>query len=109
MKPLVAIIGAGPAGLTLACLLQQADIYYNVFDLRPAPSSASASVPSGSLDLHTESGQRALQEAGLHDEFLKLARPGGEDMIIVDKAGHIFYSTLAERVLNHAQRSTATN
>ena len=82
MKALVAIIGASPGGLTPAGLLQQAGIDYNVFDLRPAPSPTSTSVPSGSLDLHTESRQRGLQAAGLHEEFLKLARPGGEDMII---------------------------
>ncbi|KXS22148.1 hypothetical protein M427DRAFT_26787 [Gonapodya prolifera JEL478] len=32
----------------------------------------------GSLDLHNESGQAALRAAGLHAEFMKLARPEGE-------------------------------
>ncbi|KAF2214730.1 hypothetical protein CERZMDRAFT_36809 [Cercospora zeae-maydis SCOH1-5] len=39
----------------------------------------------GSLDLHEKTGQAALQEAGLFDEFLKYARYDGEALKIADK------------------------
>lgn len=39
----------------------------------------------GTLDLHVKTGQRALQEAGLYDEFLKYARFDGEAMALADK------------------------
>ncbi|KAI5922719.1 FAD/NAD(P)-binding domain-containing protein [Camillea tinctor] len=41
----------------------------------------------GSLDLHPESGQRALQEAGLFEKFKKLARPEGETLRIYSPDG----------------------
>ena len=39
----------------------------------------------GTLDLHIKTGQRALKEADLYDEFLKHARFDGEAMSLADK------------------------
>jgi 2-polyprenyl-6-methoxyphenol hydroxylase-like FAD-dependent oxidoreductase len=89
MIPSIAIVGAGPGGLTLASLLHQAKIPFTIFDLRSGPVTSAI---SGSLDLHTESGLRALQAAGLYGEFQQLTRPNSEDMIITDKTGRVCFS-----------------
>jgi 2-polyprenyl-6-methoxyphenol hydroxylase-like FAD-dependent oxidoreductase len=66
MSSSIAIVGCGPGGLTLARLLHQAQIKFAIFDLRSEPTLSSSIALSGSLDLHVESGQRALQACGLH-------------------------------------------
>jgi 2-polyprenyl-6-methoxyphenol hydroxylase-like FAD-dependent oxidoreductase len=50
----------------------------------------------GVLDLHRESGQWALEVAGLTHEFMALARPEGEDIRIVSKDGHVTWEELGE-------------
>ncbi|KAJ7091905.1 monooxygenase [Mycena belliarum] len=88
----VAIIGAGIGGLTLARILQlhkSAALSFTIYE-----SDADASVRAsagGSLDLKYESGQRAMRDAGLHAEFMKLCRPVGEEMRILDKAGKVYH------------------
>lgn len=69
--PRIAIIGAGPAGLTLARYLQQDKISFQIFDI---DASSIARDQGGTLDLHPESGQLALRGAGLFEEFTKRAR-----------------------------------
>ncbi|KAI7487506.1 hypothetical protein KC351_g2606 [Hortaea werneckii] len=68
----IAIVGGGPAGLTLARLLEIHRIDYIVFERDTSPQPANAR--TGTLDLHAENGLLALQEAGLLKEFKKLAR-----------------------------------
>lgn len=70
----IAIVGAGPAGLTLARLLQMHDIGVSVFERDASPSSRSQ---GGSLDLHEDSGQLALRIAGLEEGFKGFSRPEG--------------------------------
>ncbi|KAI0888101.1 FAD/NAD(P)-binding domain-containing protein [Annulohypoxylon maeteangense] len=82
----IAIIGGGPAGLTLAKLLQKANIGCKVFE---RDAYRHAKNRGGSLDLHPESGQRALKEAGLLDEFKKLSRPEGETLRIYSPDGNV--------------------
>lgn len=55
----IAIVGAGPAGLTLARLLQQNDISVTVYEGEPDRHSRNQ---GGSLDLHPKYGQLALRE-----------------------------------------------
>ncbi|KAF1949862.1 FAD/NAD(P)-binding domain-containing protein [Byssothecium circinans] len=82
----VAIIGAGPAGLTLARLLQKHDetVKCTVFE---SDGDQDAKNRGGCLDLHPDSGQRALKEAGLFDDFQKLARAEGESLRIFSPDG----------------------
>jgi 2-polyprenyl-6-methoxyphenol hydroxylase-like FAD-dependent oxidoreductase len=80
----IAIVGGGPGGLTLARVLQVHGLDAVVHE---ADASPAAREQNGSLDLHRESGQRALQEAGILDEFRRLARPEGADLRILDHRG----------------------
>jgi 2-polyprenyl-6-methoxyphenol hydroxylase-like FAD-dependent oxidoreductase len=75
----IAIVGAGPAGCTLARLLQVsgAPIDVTIFE---AEASIDVRGQGGTLDLHTETGIAALRNAGLYEEFLKYARFDGEGM-----------------------------
>lgn len=83
----VAIVGGGPGGLTLARLLQLkgADVKVYERDL-----DKDARVQGATLDLHEESGLKALEEAGLIEQFKAHYRPGAEKIRIVDQHGRIF-------------------
>ena len=85
-SPSIAIIGAGPGGLVLARLLHLANIPFTLYEAEPHRASRTQ---GGTLDLHEDSGQLALQKALLHDEFKKIARPEGEDMRVADKTGKL--------------------
>jgi len=77
----IAIIGGGPVGLTTARILQinGADVTVYERDL-----NAQARTSGGTLDIHSDSGQFAIQKADLMEEFLKYARPTGEKMADID-------------------------
>lgn len=81
-SPKVAIIGAGPAGTTLARLLIRASILVTIFE---GESSMSVREQGGTLDLHTDTGLKALSEAGLYEEYAKYARYDGEAINLADK------------------------
>ena len=80
--PKVAIIGAGPAGTTLARLLIRASIPVTIFE---GESSMSVRAQGGTLDLHTSTGLKALREAGLLEEYAQYARYDGEAINLADK------------------------
>lgn len=80
--PRVAIIGAGPAGSTLARLLTRASIPVTIFE---GESSMSVREQRGSLDLHTNTGLKALREAGLYEDYEEYARYDGEALNVEDK------------------------
>jgi 2-polyprenyl-6-methoxyphenol hydroxylase-like FAD-dependent oxidoreductase len=82
----IAIIGGGLGGLTLARILHRHGIDAVVYEREAGRSARSQ---GGSLDLHPESGQRALAEAGLAGRFRSEARPEGEEHRILDPAGRI--------------------
>ena len=81
-SPRVAIIGAGPSGSTLARLLVLASIPVTVFE---GESSISVRGQGGTLDLHTDTGLKAIKEAELFEEYSKYARYDGEALNVVDK------------------------
>ncbi|PQV63918.1 2-polyprenyl-6-methoxyphenol hydroxylase [Abditibacterium utsteinense] len=81
----IAVIGGGPGGLILACILQQHGIAATVFE---AETSALTRPQGGTLDMHPESGQRAFHLAGLWPEFLSVARYEDQDSKILDPDGN---------------------
>jgi 2-polyprenyl-6-methoxyphenol hydroxylase-like FAD-dependent oxidoreductase len=82
----VAIVGAGPSGLTLARLLQMRGATVHVFE---SDSSSAARDQGGSLDLHEDSGQIAVRKAGLEDRFLAMSRAEAQTSRVFDKHGVI--------------------
>ncbi|MEV6151026.1 NAD(P)/FAD-dependent oxidoreductase [Nonomuraea sp. NPDC052129] len=83
----IAIVGAGLSGLVLARVLQMHGIESTVYE---GESAADARSQGGFLDMHEESGQYALREAGLYEQFRQLTQPQGETLRILDKAGTVF-------------------
>ncbi|KAL9114996.1 MAG: hypothetical protein Q9227_001240 [Pyrenula ochraceoflavens] len=81
MSPSIAIIGAGPSGLTLARLLENGNFpSYVIYELDASPKARFQQ--GGSLDLHTDTGLAALRKCGLWEQFMKHARYDGEALVI---------------------------
>jgi len=78
----IAIVGAGMGGLALARVLHVNGIDAVVYERE---SSRGARGQGGMLDIH--SGQRALREAGLIDQFHAIARGEGQDMRLLEPDG----------------------
>ena len=78
----IAIVGAGPGGLALARVLHVKGIDAVVYERE---SSRDARGQGGMLDIH--SGQRALREAGLIEQFYAIARGEGQDMRLLQPDG----------------------
>ncbi|KAG6174489.1 hypothetical protein E4U51_001750 [Claviceps purpurea] len=95
-QPRIAIIGGGPGGLTLGCLLNKAGVRATVFERRPEPNDEDYDAPSGMLDLHGESGVKALKQCSLFDEFLALTGDCSEEIKIYDCHGHLLYHDAGE-------------
>lgn len=68
----IAIVGGGPAGLSLAALLERHGYDYVVYER----SRENVPPRGGSLDLHSDAGQRVMREAGLEKEFEANSRRG---------------------------------
>lgn len=77
----IAIVGGGPGGLTLARLLQQAGVDVSVYE---RDTHEHARPKGATLDLHEESGLRALRKAGLMNAFEANYRPGADKMHLMD-------------------------
>jgi 2-polyprenyl-6-methoxyphenol hydroxylase-like FAD-dependent oxidoreductase len=92
--PTTAIVGAGPAGLTLARLLHIKNIPYTLYELEASPN---VRTQGGTLDLHESSGQRAIKAAGLYSEFQKVSRPEGEALRLTDKTGKLWVDHTGEK------------
>ncbi|WP_086710844.1 FAD-dependent oxidoreductase [Streptomyces antimycoticus] len=78
----IAIVGAGLGGLTLARVLHVNGVDAVVYERE---ASRDARGQGGMLDIH--SGQRALREAGLIDQFHTIARGEGQDMRLLEPDG----------------------
>lgn len=85
MSPKIAIVGAGPAGLALASILCRNGITPTVFE---GDASPTVRPQGGSLDLHPQTGQAAIEACGLTDKFQKYARYNGQDLVLSDKKGN---------------------
>ncbi|MCJ1308073.1 hypothetical protein MMC25_001724 [Agyrium rufum] len=83
--PKVAIIGAGPAGLTLARLLHASEtrVDLTIYELDASPTARPEQ--GGTLDLHDKDGLAAIRKCGLWESFQRYARYEGEEMKIADK------------------------
>ncbi len=80
----IAIVGAGPAGLVIARILQRNGIPCTLFE---RDSSAVTRAQGGVLDMHAHGGQFAFQACGLYDDLLQAARYDEQEMILYDKHG----------------------
>ncbi|WP_237392074.1 FAD-dependent oxidoreductase [Paenibacillus dendrobii] len=89
----IAIIGGGPGGLTLALILQRHGIQTVVYEREAFDPNREK---GGSLDIHGDSGQFALKQAGLYDQFQAIARYEGEDFRLFDKTGTLHMDEVAE-------------
>ncbi|MES1200380.1 MAG: NAD(P)/FAD-dependent oxidoreductase [Pseudomonadota bacterium] len=88
MATRIAIVGAGPGGLLLARLLQMRGVTATVFERDP---DAHYRPQGGSLDLHVDTGQRALRLGGLYEAFLSHARPEDQGDRLYDCAGALLF------------------
>lgn len=74
MPPVIGIVGGGVGGLTLARVLQVHGLNATIYELEELGFGRDQ---GGTLDLHEETGQYGMKEAGLLEKFLELARPEG--------------------------------
>lgn len=88
----VAIVGGGPAGLTLARLLQlQNDSNSFSITVYERDAHRDIRVQGATLDLHEGTGLEAIKRAGLLPAFYKHHRPAASKMRLVDKSLRIAF------------------
>lgn len=79
--PRIAIVGAGPAGLTAANVLKRHGILATVLESDAGPAARDQ---GGSLDLHPDEGQAALKMAGQLEAFMAVARHEDQETRVID-------------------------
>lgn len=92
----IAIIGGGPGGLTLARLLQRKGVDVKVYE---RDLNREVRVQGATLDLHFESGLKAIEKAGLMNVFKENYRPGADKGRILDQHANIIYDEHIESSL----------
>lgn len=88
----IAIIGSGPGGLTCARILQQAGLDVTVYERDAGPDARDQ---GGTLDMQRDTGQVALDRAGLLGQFMSRSRPEGQDMVVLDQHGTVHQRHIA--------------
>lgn len=86
---LIAIVGGGPGGLTLAKLLQLKGANVKVYE---RDLNKDARVQGSPLDLHEESGLAAIRKADLLVAFKENFLPGADKKLIVNERAEVFFS-----------------
>jgi 2-polyprenyl-6-methoxyphenol hydroxylase-like FAD-dependent oxidoreductase len=84
----VAIIGGGPGGLMLARLLVLQGVNVKVYE---RDADRHVRQQGSTLDMHYDTGLKALTAAGLLEEFKKYYRPGADKAVIVNSQMDIIY------------------
>lgn len=95
----VAVVGAGPAGSTLARLLQVRGCAVTVYERDDSPT---ARPQGGSLDLRKAGGQRAIERAGLTEAFRRHSRDDAKAFRMLDSHGDPHPSAGAGEAETHA-------
>ncbi|MFK4039210.1 FAD-dependent oxidoreductase [Nonomuraea wenchangensis] len=86
MRQRIAVVGAGPGGLAFARVLHRHGHPVTVYERDPGPH---ARPPGGTLDLHEDMGQWALDKAGVLAGFQARSRPEGQAMRILAEDGTV--------------------
>ncbi|WP_269448436.1 FAD-dependent oxidoreductase [Acetobacter cerevisiae] len=84
----IAIIGGGPGGLMLARLLQRHGKCPVVLE---RDRHAEERPQGGSLDMHSETGQYAMERAGLREAFMAAARPEDQGDRLYNAEGELLF------------------
>ena len=91
--PRIAIVGGGPAGLTLARILHASGFNSTVFERDADPYERPQ---GGTLDLHEGSGLLALERAGLLPAVKAIARYDDQGSRVLDKVGRVLFEDNGE-------------
>ncbi|KAF9893887.1 hypothetical protein FE257_010057 [Aspergillus nanangensis] len=94
----IAIIGAGPAGLTLASLLTASShpFDFTIFELRNRPDPSEVDIPCGNLDLQEEFGLDAIKACGLYPQFQQIQSGCTEQTKVLDKHGKVLFDEMGQ-------------
>ncbi|HZE41385.1 MAG TPA: NAD(P)/FAD-dependent oxidoreductase [Stackebrandtia sp.] len=84
----IAVAGAGLGGLTLANVLRRNGIDVSLYDLDASPAARGQ---GGMLDIHVETGQAALRDAGLFDGFERIIHAGGQETRVLDRHATVLH------------------
>ena len=84
----VAVVGGGPAGLTLTRLLQMQNAEVKVYE---RDLNRDVRVQGSTLDLHEGTGLEAMKRAGLLEKFYESHRPVASKLRLVDKGLTVQY------------------